>query len=341
MEKVSVIITLYNCAPWLERCLDSVINQTYTNLEILISDDCSKDRSLEIAKAFAERDNRIKIFEQPVNIGYLKQYNFLLQQATGTYIVNQDADDWAAPQKIERQVAMFASHSEIQVCGTGSIFHYPKQQQVVALKKQDYLFRGATMDYHWHPASIMIKRSVLQLVPGMREWFEFGTSMDRYFITEILDKGFGYYLNEPLYNVGVRANSHHKVFSEKKVITATLCDELIRQRAKTGNDWLIEGNFEAMNNFATNILSNKKLLSEIYRETAVFDIEFENLQAAFLNLKNSLGLSINVLNLRTALFFARVYTRVIIKPQVKEILSGEYFNGRYRQAGELALNGKM
>ena len=66
---VSIIVPVYNVENYVERCLLSLLNQTYKNLEILIVNDCSTDSSLEICKSIAERDTRVQIFSNKVNVG--------------------------------------------------------------------------------------------------------------------------------------------------------------------------------------------------------------------------------------------------------------------------------
>lgn len=98
--KVSVIVLSYNNERYLERCIESVINQTYQDLEILISDDGSTDNSLEIINSYAEKDSRIKVFAHK-NKGVGWSFNRLLEMATGDYIAQIDSDDYYAPNMIE------------------------------------------------------------------------------------------------------------------------------------------------------------------------------------------------------------------------------------------------
>ncbi len=69
MIKFSVILPVYNVEQYLKECLDSIINQTYKNLEIICINDCSEDNSLEILKEYAEKDNRIKVIEKSARGG--------------------------------------------------------------------------------------------------------------------------------------------------------------------------------------------------------------------------------------------------------------------------------
>ena len=93
MEKVSIIIPVYNVEKYLKKCLDSITNQSYKNLEIIIIDDGSTDNSLEIAKGFEKNDSRIKLLTQK-NSGVSEARNVGIKTATGKYITFVDSDDW-------------------------------------------------------------------------------------------------------------------------------------------------------------------------------------------------------------------------------------------------------
>ncbi|PJN89264.1 glycosyltransferase family 2 protein [Bacillus sp. mrc49] len=91
--KVSVIIPVYNVENYLERCLDSIINQTYNNLDIIIINDGSTDKSYSIAKSYANNDKRITLLNQK-NQGQAKARNVGISICTGDYILFVDSDDW-------------------------------------------------------------------------------------------------------------------------------------------------------------------------------------------------------------------------------------------------------
>ena len=91
--KVSVIVPVYNSEKYLLKCLDTLIFQTYTNLEIICIDDGSTDMSLEILNKYASKDSRIKVLTQ-VNGGASLARNAGMKIATGDYISFIDSDDW-------------------------------------------------------------------------------------------------------------------------------------------------------------------------------------------------------------------------------------------------------
>lgn len=110
---VSVIIPNYNYGRFVAQAIESVMNQTYSNLEIIVVNNGSTDNSLEILMDYQDR---IKLVSQE-NLGQSGARNSGLQQATGDFIAFLDADDTWEPQKIEKQIKLFNHETELVYCG--------------------------------------------------------------------------------------------------------------------------------------------------------------------------------------------------------------------------------
>ncbi|PAF45200.1 glycosyltransferase [Helicobacter sp. 11S02596-1] len=95
--KISIIIPVYNVAPFITRCLDSCIHQTLTDIEIIIVDDCGSDDSIKIATEYASKDNRIKIISNPQNLGTFHARIIGANNANGLYCMFVDGDDFLHP----------------------------------------------------------------------------------------------------------------------------------------------------------------------------------------------------------------------------------------------------
>jgi len=113
---VTVLMPLYNAAPYLDEAVDSVLTQTWTDFELLVIDDGSTDGSLE--KITARTDARIRVERMPRNQGVVTALNRGLQLARGAYIARMDADDIALPGRLAQQLAYMESHPEVGVLGT-------------------------------------------------------------------------------------------------------------------------------------------------------------------------------------------------------------------------------
>ena len=99
-EKITVIVPVYNVENYLEKCLDSLINQTYKNLEIIVINDGSTDNSGEICQEYAQKDNRIVYIEKE-NGGQAEARNMGLDRMTGSYVTFVDSDDWVELDYVE------------------------------------------------------------------------------------------------------------------------------------------------------------------------------------------------------------------------------------------------
>lgn len=102
-EKVSVVVPVYNVEDYLDKCVKSIVSQTYENLEIILVDDGATDRSSRICDQWAVKDNRIKVIHKK-NGGLSSARNAGMDNATGNYIMFEDSDDWLEVELIEKCV---------------------------------------------------------------------------------------------------------------------------------------------------------------------------------------------------------------------------------------------
>lgn len=117
---ISVIVPVYNTAPWLRRCLDSICSQGYHHLEILCVDDGSTDNSAEILAEYARSDSRIKVFTQK-NAGLSAARNTGLENATGEWVTGVDSDDWLYPGLYEQAVKSISESVDIVFFGVQNV----------------------------------------------------------------------------------------------------------------------------------------------------------------------------------------------------------------------------
>ena len=128
---ISVIIPVYNVEKYLRQCLNSVINQTYQNLEIICVNDASTDSSGEILKEYAQKDSRIKIIENEENLGLGLTRNVGIKAATGDYVHCLDADDWMELNAYQRMIKILSYKPEIEVLH----FNYRVYDNIYGYKK--------------------------------------------------------------------------------------------------------------------------------------------------------------------------------------------------------------
>lgn len=158
MNKVSVIIPVYNCQDFLEKCLESVLNQTYENIEVILINDGSTDNSLMICKKIEKIDNRVKVFSKK-NGGPSSARNFGLKKSTGDYVMFVDSDDFIENNMIE--MMLFNNDSKYDVIITNQItFPNNKCNKFNDCYSSDF-FEFIVCNNVWGPFSKLIKRSII------------------------------------------------------------------------------------------------------------------------------------------------------------------------------------
>lgn len=122
-ETITVVVPIYNVAGYLEKCIESILTQTYQNLEIILVDDCSTDASPAICDKYAAIDSRIKVLHKETNEGLGYARNSGMKMATGTYLTFVDSDDWIDENMYEMMLsALLDTGSELAVCRYKSVY---------------------------------------------------------------------------------------------------------------------------------------------------------------------------------------------------------------------------
>ncbi|QCT93939.1 glycosyltransferase family 2 protein [Caminibacter mediatlanticus TB-2] len=125
---ISVVMATYNGEKFLREQLDSILNQTYKNLEIIICDDCSTDKTWKILEEYKQKDQRIKIFKNETNIGYVKNFEKAISLCKGDFIALSDQDDIWIENKIEILLKNIKNYDLIHsdaylIDETGTVIH--------------------------------------------------------------------------------------------------------------------------------------------------------------------------------------------------------------------------
>jgi glycosyltransferase EpsE len=113
---VSVVSTIYNGEKFFDRAIPGILEQSFEDFELVLVDDGSTDRSLELLREVAERDRRVRVYA-PGRLGAAAAYNFGVEQARGEYVARQDFDDRSYPDRLRLQVALLEAHPEVGMVG--------------------------------------------------------------------------------------------------------------------------------------------------------------------------------------------------------------------------------
>lgn len=184
MKKVSVIITSFNKGKFLNECINSVKNQSYQNLEIILIDDCSTDSyTIGILKEL-KNDNQINIFKLTENKGVSNVRNFGIKNSTGEYILIVDGDDKISDTYIEKAVKIIESDSEYKIVSCEvELFGYYHGKMPLAKPEIEYLIAQNALII-----SSLFRKSDFEKTSGFNENMKEGLE-DWDFWLSILEKG--------------------------------------------------------------------------------------------------------------------------------------------------------
>lgn len=204
MPRVSVLMGVYNCADTVEKSIDSIVAQTFTDWEFIICDDGSKDDTVRVVEEYAKREPRIKFIQNDRNHGLSYTLNHCLREATGEFYARMDGDDVCDPKRFEKQIAFLEEHPEYGFVSSRmkrydekGVYDIPECQASYEPTKMDYI-KGSPFCH----APVMMRKSSYDAVQGYRDipetlgvedydlWF-------RLYAKEIK----GFILQEPLYSM--------------------------------------------------------------------------------------------------------------------------------------------
>ena len=179
---------VYNGEKYLREALESILNQTFKDFELIILNDCSTDRSEDIVRSYS--DARIVYIKNECNLGLIKTLNRGFDLAKGELIARMDQDDISLPSRFERQVAVFRDYPQIGVCGTCfTLFGQETEEKTIIHPEKPAEIKISLLSgcYIGHPTVMLRKKSI----QGLRydddyqagEDYEFWTRLSR--ITEL------------------------------------------------------------------------------------------------------------------------------------------------------------
>lgn len=262
---VSVIMSVYNAEKFLHSAIESITNQTFTDFEFIIVEDCSTDKTLEILKEFKEKDNRIKIIQKEKNEGpkgFIKNLNVGLNMAQGKYIARMDADDISLPERFQKQVTFLENNPEIFMVGAQIDFINEKNEiigeKAGALEHEEIVKKMTSQIQLFHPVIMFRNHQNIKY----REKFLYCEDYDLYLNLITQGKKLAN-LNEKLLNYRILANSISRkddVFTKKLMLEKALY--FYQSRKKNGSDFY--ENFENKEVLEINNINYKNSKSELF-----------------------------------------------------------------------------
>lgn len=202
--KVSIIMGIYNCENTIKESIESILNQTYENWELIMCNDSSIDNTCNIAREYQKKNpDRIKLIENESNLGLAASLNRCLEYATGKYIARQDGDDISIHNRLEKQVEFLEQNKEYDLVGTRMISFDENKTNGIrggGIEKPTHIM--LTTSTPFCHATIMTRDYVYKQLQGYRvnKYTRRCEDVDLWF--RFFEKGYkGYNLQEALYMV--------------------------------------------------------------------------------------------------------------------------------------------
>ena len=186
---VSVIMGVYNCETTVEDSINSILNQSFDNLEFIICDDASSDKTLETVLRCAQKDTRIRVLRNQMNSGLAPTLNKCIEYARGTYLARMDGDDISKKERIQKQVDFLETHQAYAFCGTSAeLFDdtgvWGLRRCIERPKPKDFL----SVSPFIHPSTMFRKEALLNV--GLYKTKNVGRSEDYELFMRLYAKGF-------------------------------------------------------------------------------------------------------------------------------------------------------
>ena len=216
-ELVSVIMSTYNDKNTISASIESILTQTYKNIEIHIIDDGSTDSTKEIIETYANHNKNVFIYRNNKNIGLTKSLNLLIDKTKGAYIARQDADDTSHPDRINQQLIAMKKNN-LDFCGTRAII---KQTGKIIPNYSYYIPKNILIKYKnpFIHGTLVFKKEVLVALGGYDEKFYY--SQDYKLIVNLFKEDCTFnMLRKPYYtlnysdNISINFKDEQKYFAD-------------------------------------------------------------------------------------------------------------------------------
>ena len=241
-KKVSVIIPCFNKGEYVKEAIESVINQTYKNIEIVCIDDCSTDNSYETLKELANKYENIILLRNEENKGVVYSRNTAIEKATGEYILPLDADDTIEPTYIEKAAKILDTYNQVGVVYCKYKYFGDSQRKIeIPEVTKEYLLYSSCIS-----SCSMFRKKDFQKIGGYKECMKNGCEDWELWLT-FYEHGYGFHrIDEYMLNYRKEKNNSEKYTNDNKNnilkthIDLYLSDENFSEKALSSENILLK-----------------------------------------------------------------------------------------------------
>jgi len=206
--KVSIGLPVYNGEKYIRFALDSIINQTFSNFEIIISDNASTDSTEEICREYVNKDSRVKYFRNETNLGAARNYNIVVELSKGEYFKWAAHDDMIAPDYLEKCIVVMEQYQDVSLCYTrrtiidehGNKVKFIEDKlffndEKVSVRYKKFMKRFRHTTEYCDPVFGLIRMSVLKQTTLIGDYH----TSDIIQLAQLLLRGKFYEINDPIF----------------------------------------------------------------------------------------------------------------------------------------------
>ena len=178
MPRVSVVTSVYNGEVYLEECIDSILNQTFQDFEYIILNNGSTDRTAEILNSYT--DSRIHIINQE-NLGISRSLNKGINLSKSELIARLDADDYALPQRLEKQIAFMGKYPDVILCGSRIlelIGEKLSEQRIAFVESDQAIKKSMSLFNPFAHSAVIFRKNIFFKAGGYNCQFKYGQDYD-------------------------------------------------------------------------------------------------------------------------------------------------------------------
>jgi glycosyltransferase involved in cell wall biosynthesis len=221
---ISVVMPAYNASEFIDIAIQSILNQTFKDFELIIIDDASTDNTLEIIKNYARQDTRIRIIQQPKNRGYTRAIMRGIEEAKYQWVARMDADDVSLPERLEKQINAAKANPKVVVWGS-YVNHINSQGDILGtglstgVKTEEEFYEkinNGNLISLYHPTWLLNKEALIK-AGGYNPEFE--PAEDFELLSRLANYGSLLVIPEPLvlYRVHLQSASMQKFFLQQSI----------------------------------------------------------------------------------------------------------------------------
>lgn len=334
--KVSIIVPVYNTEKYLRKCIESLINQTYTNIEIVLVDDGSTDNSLSIMKEYNNTDSRIVIITQP-NSGIYLARNAGINIATGEYLMFVDADDWINEDAIEMLIKKIIKF-DVDLVKYRIIFEPSEKESAIILNsdKDDVLVKEETKNKIYdllintnrlnNLANEIVKKELIKSTTKSERISQGEDALRNYEIFTNADRIL--IIPDCLYHYRTNENSTTNSLKKEKIVS-NINDIFIVYKYKL--QYMKKWNYTEKKYLKkTAIRLNDFLTNQLLKLYKVKDISNEEIKQIYRNIYNnetyiSLSKNIDSRDINDENIYKRLFKKNLLGKKINQNISLKYF----------------